>query len=40
MGVMNCADKTGDKNLAIMADHLNKLPATGSDVLCVFREEG
>ena len=40
MGVMSCADNTGDKNLAIMTvmgigDHLNQIPATGSDVMCV-----
>ena len=45
MGVMNCADNTGDKNLAIMTvkgigGRLNKIPATGLDVTCVFREEG
>ena len=40
MGVMNCADNTGDKNLAIMTvkgigGHLNKIPATGQDVMCM-----
>ena len=40
MGVMNCADNTGDKNLAIMTvksigGHLNKIPATGLDVMCM-----
>ena len=40
MGVVNCADNTGDKNLAIMTvigigDRLNKIPATGFDVMCM-----
>ena len=46
MGVMNCADNTGDKNLAIMTvkgigGRLNKITATRIDVMCfVLREEG
>ena len=39
MGVMNCADNTGDKNLAIMtvkaSGRLNKIPETGFDVMCM-----
>ena len=45
MGVMHCADNTGDKNLPIMTvkwigGRLNKIPETVLDVMCVFREEG
>ena len=45
MGVMNCADNTGDKNLAIMTvkgigGRLNKITVTRLDVICVFCEEG
>ena len=45
MGVMNCANNTGDKNLAIMTvngigGRLNKITVTRVDVMCVFREEG
>ena len=45
MGVMNCADNTGDMNLAIMTvkgigGRLNKITVTRFDVMCVFREEG
>ena len=40
MGVMNCGDNTGDKNLAIMnvksiGGRLNKIPETGFDVVCM-----
>ena len=40
MGVMNCADNTGDKNLAIMTvkgigGRLNKITVTRLDVMCV-----
>ena len=40
MGVMNCADNTGDKNLAIMTvkgigGRLNKITVTKLDVMCV-----
>ena len=39
MGVMNCADNTGDKNLAIMTvkgigGRLKKITATRVDVMC------
>ena len=45
LGGMNCADNTGDKNLAIMTvkgigGRLNEIPSTGLYVMCVFREEG
>ena len=44
MGVMNCADNTGDKNLAIMTvkgigGRLNKIPETGFDVMCTIRDK-
>ena len=40
MGVLNCADNTGDKNLAIITvkgigGRLNKIPETGFDVMCM-----
>ena len=40
MGVMNCANNTGDKNLAIMTvngigGRLNKITVTRVDVMCV-----
>ena len=40
MGVMNCADNTGDKNLAIMTmkgigGRLNKITVTRLDVMCM-----
>ena len=40
MSVMSCADNTGDKNFAIMTVKgiggcLNKIPATGFDVMCL-----
>ena len=39
MGVMNCADNTGDKNLAIMTvkgigGRMKKITMTRFDVLC------
>ena len=40
MGVMKCADNTGDKNLAVMTvkgigGRLNKITATRIDVMCM-----
>ena len=40
LGVMNCADNKGDKNLAIMTvkgigGRLNKITETGLDVMCM-----
>ena len=45
MGVMNCVDNTGNRNLAIMivkgiGGRLNKITVTRLDVMCVLREEG
>ena len=40
VGVMNCADNTGDKNLAIMTVKEQDHSDEASRHVCVFREEG